>query len=163
MNLRGWFWCLFATFIIALGVGGTGMLIYSANSDQSFGVEPDYYNKALAWNVTAAQRETNTRLGWTIELKPGAAQDVLSGVVADASGVAIIGAEISGEVFANARSVARMPIATVTDASGRFQFGVPDELHGSLHVRLRLARGGETFTWEGDVAHSATGPSGGER
>ena len=50
--------------IVALLVGGAGAnvgLMLVATSDASFAVEPDYYQKALAWDETMAQAARNRR------------------------------------------------------------------------------------------------------
>lgn len=48
---------------LALTVIGNIWLLRAA-TDQTLGLEPDYYARAVSWDSTLAQRETNARLGW---------------------------------------------------------------------------------------------------
>ncbi len=163
MNARGWFWCCFAIFIATLGIGGTGILILSANSDPSFGVEPDYYSKALAWNDTAAQRETNTKLGWTLTVSLGDRADEAVVDVRDGSGVRVEGARITGIAFANALSSQRHEI-TASEAPPRgYIIKRPSAHEGSWRLRLRVERGSDVFTWEGDHTFAGGTPPGAKR
>jgi nitrogen fixation protein FixH len=158
MNTRGWFWCLFATFIVALSMAGTGWLIYSANSDPSFGVEPDYYSKALAWNDTAAQREANQRLNWSVVIGEGKHAGEVAIDVRDASGIRIEEARVTGIAFANRRSSERMELAAMPAEGGGFEARVPVGEGGSWHFRIRVERGTDVFTWEGDYPISEAAP-----
>jgi len=149
MIARGWLWCMFSGFIAAVGITGTGMLIYRATSDQSFGVEPDYYAKALAWNETAEQKEVNARLNWSVVVRnQGAGTATVE--VRDSSGMRVEGARISVVAFANDRSSQRYEVAGLeTDRDG-YRLQRASDRNGAWHLRLRIERGNDVFTWEGD-------------
>ena len=54
-----------------------GVMTLLATSDASFAVEPDYYQKALHWDATVAQRRENARLAWSAKIELGNEASVL--------------------------------------------------------------------------------------
>jgi len=44
------------------------VLFYAASGDPTHVVEPDYYNKAMKWDSTAAVRDESIRQGWQVVL-----------------------------------------------------------------------------------------------
>jgi nitrogen fixation protein FixH len=151
MNRHAWFGPFLALFILCVGLAGTAALIYAALADPTFGVEPDYDRKALDWNRTAAQRDRNGALGWTISVEPSTGWGEFRVRLNDARGVAVTGASVRGAGFANARSADRFELAFRESAPGRYVAPAPGGAPGSWHLRLEATRGADFFTWEGDA------------
>lgn len=149
MIARGWLWCMFSGFIAAVGITGTGLLIYRATSDESFGVEPDYYAQALAWNEAAEQREVNARLDWAVAVRNQAA-GMATVEVRDSAGMRVEGARISVIAFANDRSRQRYEVAVSEMDQDGYRLQRPSDRKGAWHLRLRIERANDVFTWEGD-------------
>ena len=108
-----------------------------AASDGPPAVEPRFYEKAIAWDETAAQRENNRRLGWTVAwdaaIGPGAARVRIS----DASGAPILGATCTVEYFHRAHSRARQSATLVPAGDGVYK--LPDALRAPGDHEFRLS------------------------
>ena len=62
-----WPWVIGAA--LALHVIGSLVVVAIATSDSSYGVEEDYYQKAVNWDEKRAQDRTNAELGWSLEFE----------------------------------------------------------------------------------------------
>ena len=52
--------------MLALTVGANFWLYVAANDDRGIAIEPDYYQKAVAWDSSMAQARENRRSGWRV-------------------------------------------------------------------------------------------------
>lgn len=148
--------------ILALGLGGMGLLIVRATADKSFGVEPDYYAKGLKWNQTAAQRKHNEQLGWTIDLRTQHAGEGAQSVIVtltDRDGKPIEDATVRAEAFAHARSSDRTTMDFAHLASGSYAGGIKPQTFGLWQFRVVVERKSDTFTAE--IDHNVDTETGG--
>lgn len=157
MTLRNLLWPSFVFFIIALCLTGTGSLIYFATSDPTFAVEPDYYQKALAWDQTARQREASKALGWEIdanvpaETSPAGAHHVVARFTAR-SGEIIAGAAVACSAFSNAHASQRHELSFLETDPGHYRAELPIGARGLWHLIFTAQRGSESFTAELDLS-----------
>ena len=140
-------------FIIAGALGlhvvGSMVLVYFATSNESYAVEPDYYQKALDWDDKRAQDRHNAELGWrlefTVEPMP-AGQDPITRVdLTTLDGELVTNASISVEAFANARRDDVLTAGLIETESG-YQTTLPMRRNGLWEFRFTVTRDDELFT-----------------
>ena len=51
----GWWWPWFVVALLVATAGGQGIMLYAATHDPTFAIEPDYYQKAVAFDTTIQQ------------------------------------------------------------------------------------------------------------
>jgi len=142
-------WILIPIGLIVGQMSIVGAMMYIATSDPSFAVEPDYYEKALAWDATAAQREVNGRLAWQASVQLAAGEQGGSELVVrltNSEGVALDGAAVKAEIFANTRSRDRAILTLTARGDGTYAAPAVVNRAGLWECRLVVQRGPETFT-----------------
>ncbi len=122
-----------------------------ATNDPSFGLEEDYFAKAVAWDETAAQLEKNKELGWEAKAELSAALDgqgerAVTVLLTDAQGAAVEGAKVEVFAFHNARRKDTLGFELVEIAAGRYAGAAPMVRLGQWTLRLRVTRDDEVFT-----------------
>lgn len=128
-----------------------GATVYLANSDRSFAVVPDYYQKALAWNQTASQRDRNRLLAWSVDVAvgaPGVRGRTVSARVADRDGKAIERGKVELIAFHDARAGEQFSATLTENSPGVYGASMPLERAGSWEFRVRVVRGPDVFTAE---------------
>ena len=128
-----------------------GVMTLLAISDRSFAVEPDYYQKGLHWDATAAQRRENARLAWSAEIELGDDVSVLGErtvtcTLTDSAKEAIGGATIELIAFSHARASQRTAATLAAAGNGAYQTTLRLRHDGLWEFRLVARRGEETFT-----------------
>lgn len=135
--------------LLGLNAAVVGITLYLAHSDRSFAVEPDYYQKAMAWDSAAAQRERSAALGWTASLTvgdPTSAGRVITLTLTDRSGAPIQEADASIIAFHNARAADHFTAnLRPTETPGRYAAALPLERPGLWEFRISAARGQDSF------------------
>lgn len=141
-------WAAFPVAILAVMFVGLGSMAVIAIDDPSFAVEKDYYQKAVDWDDSVAQREVNERLGWTVTLeltaKPGGAEMVAK--VRDRDGRVVRGATVDVEAFHNARAGNVVEGRLQADEHGSYRLWLPLRRSGLWELRFVVQHGGERFT-----------------
>jgi nitrogen fixation protein FixH len=131
-----------ATTVIANVV----VLIRAGGSDAA--IEPDYYEKAVAWDSTLAERAHDAALGWTLDasLAPfTAGATALEVRLADRDGRPIEGARVELEAIHNI--VPRRTHATLAaSAPGRYGGPIALARAGLWELRFDVHAGREHFT-----------------
>jgi hypothetical protein len=90
-----WPWVIGGALV--LHVIGSLVVVAIATSDSSYGVEEDYYQKAVNWDEKRAQDRTNAELGWSLEFevappqRPGE-QPTMNVRLVDSAGATLTGA-----------------------------------------------------------------------
>lgn len=141
-----------------IGISFTLMSItlFLAVSDQSFGVENDYYAKAVAWDETAADRASSEALGWSAKVTLSESVD-LSGKRAvmieltDADGEPVEARASQFYAFHHARRGEAREFALARIAPGRYSAGAPLVRDGLWQLRLRFERDRDVFIDRVDV------------
>lgn len=154
MTRKPWFWPAFVVGILVLGVGVNVVLLVVANSDPSFAVEEDYYDKALRWDDRRAQEAANVALGWQFEFAAVPDLDASEGTpvmqltvaVRDADGVTVDGAVVRLETFPLARSAEVGRVRLDGRGEGLYRTTLPLSRPGIWEFRFEVVAGDDTFT-----------------
>ncbi len=135
--------------LLGLAVGTQTVLLTLALGDPSMVAEPDYYQKALAWEETQQQRATNAALGWSVEVDSRSVdltRRELRVVPRDAGGEVLEGAEVSVEAFHKARRAQPVQATLQARDGGAYSAVLPLRRPGLWELRLVVRRGERTFT-----------------
>ncbi len=146
----GTMWPFVIAGALAVHVVGSLVMVYFATSNESYAVEPDYYQKALAWDERRAQDRRNTELGWTLDftVEPAASglDPMLRVTLTTADGEPVTDARVAVEAFANAR---RDDVLTTTpDSTGSgYETTMPMNRDGLWEFRFIVTRNDDVFTY----------------
>lgn len=134
---------------LTLHVVGSLAMVYFATSNESFAVEPDYYQKALAWDDKRAQDRHNVELGWKLEftVEPAAPghDPKISVDLVDADGSPLNHAQVSLTAFFNARADDRLT-ADLMAVDEHYETNLPMRKDGRWEFRFTVMQGDELFT-----------------
>jgi nitrogen fixation protein FixH len=142
-------WPLGIVALLLMNMTIVGITVYFAASDPSVGVEPDYYQKAVAWDKTARQREADRALGWQASADVGrgeAGRPALVVTLADREGRPISGAQVTAVAFPNTRSTQRQTLTLAPAGEGRYTAPLALTAGGLWQVRLEARTTADTFT-----------------
>lgn len=141
--------------IIFYMLGGQILLtlstVYMATRSRSFAVEPDYYQKALHWDDTAAGRQMLARLGWkiSIEVAPEVSplgERTFTCRLSDKSGKPVAGARIDVVAFAHAVASQRVSAVLEPGEPGAYTGRVRMRHKGLWEFRMAIRQGDVAFT-----------------
>lgn len=141
-------WALFPVVLLGLLVAIQAVLFSLSRTDPSFAVEPEYYQKAVAWDQEMAQRSVNATLGWR-----SSAQLVARGnsanlylTLEEPNGSPLTGATIQATVFPNSRALQRESVRPQETEPGLYTAVIPFGHQGEWEVRLTANRASQTYT-----------------
>lgn len=137
--------------LIGLSLTMAAVTITLATNDPSFGLEEDYFAKAVAWDETAAQMQTNERLGWNADVElsktlDGKGERSITVLLTDRAGDPIEGANLEAFAFHNARRSETYQFGFAEIAPGRYAAGQALAREGRWTLRLRATQGEDVFT-----------------
>ena len=146
-------WALVPVFLLTSSVLGVGSMAYVATHDPSFATEPDYYQKAVAWDRTQAQAAENARLGYQISLPGKLALGVdnrasVTLTVRDRAGRVVDGARVRAEAFPNLAADQVRQIELVEHAPGSYEAPLDGTRAGIWIFRVSAELGADHFTAE---------------
>lgn len=139
-------WPVILGSLLLLQAGGVIGMVVVSGRDPSFAIEPDYYEKALAWDQTSRQREHSASLGWSIDLAPPGASGTLVLTLRDRLGRPLEGAAVTLETYHHARASDRATTKLPPAGDGRYAAPVPLQRAGLWEARITIVRGPDTFT-----------------
>jgi nitrogen fixation protein FixH len=146
---RGAWWPIGIATILGATVAGNVWLAVVAGSDPSFSIEPNYYQKAIAWDSTMAQARENQRLGWRLEPRLAAVapngESRLDVMLVDSAGAPIRDATVRVAAFFNARA-SHVVQATLAHDTTDYSARLPIAYAGEWELRFDVRRGREHFT-----------------
>jgi len=154
-------WPTIVVGVLVVDVAVGFVMIRVAADDPHAAIEPDYYQKAVAWDSTMAQSQRNTALGWTLESSLGAItpghEAPLTLRVRDGHGVAVTGATLQVEAMqvAHADEVVHATLTAADD--GNYITELPMTRPGLWEFRVVATRGGDRFTADLRLDASTTG------
>lgn len=147
---RGMAWPVAVAGVLCLTVAANIWLIRVANSDPSFAVEENYYQRGLRWDDEMAQRTRNVTLGWhllatlaPIEHGRGAELRV---ALNDSVTAPISGASVVVRAFHVGRAGQAVDVTLAATAAGEYRALVPIERPGLWELRFEVHRGTDRFT-----------------
>lgn len=114
--------------VFAAGLTGVGALIVRSSGDPTFGIEPDYYAKALTWDQTRRVQARSESLGW--ECAVTADDTTLRVRLTDRRGEPLSGLNVCAEVFPWARSKDRRTLQLRTHRPGEYSASLLPESGG---------------------------------
>jgi len=119
------------------------LLVSRALNNESFSVEPDYYEKAMAHDEVMAQERRNQQLGWQLDLTTDGAH--LEVDLRDADGARLRGASVSVAAFHRARGN-RVRRADFTERQGAYHADLGARRPGRWELRFVVTLGDARFT-----------------
>ncbi|MFI5246075.1 MAG: FixH family protein [Gemmatimonadales bacterium] len=146
---RGSWWPIAIVLILVLTVGANAWIFVVSNADSGIAIEPDYYQKAVAWDSSMAQARENLVLGWRVtpSLAAFTARNGadLRVTLSDSTGAAIAGATVKVVAFYNARA-GEISNATLVPGPGGYETRLPVHHGGLWELRFDVRRGSLHFT-----------------
>jgi nitrogen fixation protein FixH len=150
---RIWPWLIAGLFTFNVATGAA--VIYFSRSDPSFAVEPDYYERALAWDQEAAALQRGRTIERAIEA------DARSGEVrvrlTEPDGSPFTEARVVATVFHHARMVEAQTVELDEPATGTFAGAARLDRPGRWEVRLSMERDGRTYLTSDTIVVAAAG------
>ena len=145
-----WTWPL---IVLGLLLGHASIMataVVLATGDKSFTVLPNYYEKAVNWDKTQAERRASEKLGWQVELVPSPGVDptghrALALTLADAAGRPIPDAVVELAWYHHARPTELYNTTLHTDGTGRATGTVIMRGEGFYQISVTAAAGGNRF------------------
>lgn len=144
----GHWWAFVPVGLLGASLIGLGTLVSIAVRDPGFALEKNYYERAVHWDREREQAATNERLGYGVALELHEATDgvELELHLTDRGGVALPGARVTIEAFANARSGERRVLHLVAGTDGRYRASLGPARQGLWEFRVEVLAEGERFT-----------------
>jgi nitrogen fixation protein FixH len=144
-------WPLAIVGMILLHATAMVLVVLFAARDPSFAVEPNSYQKALAWDAFSARQRASLALGWTVRtrtghtLDPGRARDIDCEIV-DRDGHPVTGATVALLAFPHARGEERTRINLREVEPGKYAGRAAMVRTGLWELRFVAKRAGDMFT-----------------
>ncbi len=147
-RVPGALWLVFGLLAMNFTIVGTTVTL--ATSDSHFAVEPDYYQRAVDWDLSQAELGASAALGWRATIDAADARSAtgmrtVTVRVVDRRGAPIAGASVDAVVFHHGHAANRLHASLIERGPGVYQ-GEVGLLDGGVHeVRLAVNRGAERF------------------
>lgn len=123
-----------------------------ATHDRSFAVVPNYYQRALNWDQTQAEKRASEKLGWHVRVEASSQVDpigrrTVSFVLTDADGKPLDHAVLDVEYFHHAHGDEEKQVKLTPDATDPSHFTVllPMRYPGNWEFHFTVTAGGKTF------------------
>jgi nitrogen fixation protein FixH len=155
-------WPWFLGGLLGVNVVVVATTIFYAVSDPSVAIEPQYYQKAQAWDQSKEAQAASDALGWSLSMAATAPGESggFSLVLHDRDGVAIDDAAVMCEAFHHARSGDRTLVKATPRENGTYDISVRPFRPGTWQLRVQALRGADAFlkTMDVKVAGSVAAP-----
>lgn len=146
---KGWAWPLAIALVLLVSAGSNIGFMLVAKSDKSFAIEPDYYQKALAWDDAMAQEEHNLSLGWNVDARVELGAETTNGrvevVITDSIGEPVDLAKVDAVVFHNARAAVRLSATLTEESPGTYWADIDADKAGLWDVIITATKGPDRF------------------
>lgn len=142
-------WPALVVMLLLIPVLADAFLIYKVQSDPSFSVEEDYYQKALNWDAKMAQDRANATLGWeasAVTMAQDNGKRLLRLGLTDSTGAPVEAASIEVVVFHNARYKRRQTVTLSAVGDGVYQASLNMAKPGIWELRVKAVQGDVRFT-----------------
>jgi nitrogen fixation protein FixH len=142
-------WPIGIVAVLATTIGVNLAVMRIAGNDPAFAIEPDYYRKAVAYDSTMAQAESNRVLGWKATASIVATEEgepQLRIRLVDVSGASIDDATVTAVAMYVARAASPDTVSLRLAGDGEY-VGALEKTHaGQWEVRIAAHRATERFT-----------------
>ena len=149
MKLKpGALWPIAIVGVLALTVGANVAVFIAARDPHAAALEPDYYNKAVAWDSTLAQEHRSEQLGWRVDADLlDASRDgaTLRVQVLDRDGAPLTGARVRVEAIHNLQADVRVKAVFGDSGQGEYVMKLPLPRAGMWELRLDITRGADRY------------------
>ncbi len=147
---RSWLWPTVIIGVLALHSVALVVVVFIATRDPSFAVEPNHYQKALAWDGSAARLRASQQLGWTVSIQTDSIVDELGQRRLDLPHprqgrhrggwrqCALI-------IFHHARAADRLEVSLSPEKDGSYVALAPMKRKGLWECRITARRGDSLF------------------
>jgi nitrogen fixation protein FixH len=144
---KGLGWALAPASLLATMFVGLGIMLSYALDDPGFGVEPNYYEKAVHFDEHQALERESRALAWSIELEsnmdPEGAHIAVT--LRDHDGKPVEGAFVKAVAFHNARSSRLYELEFRGAGAGRYTSLVSPWRPGVWEFRFEVVRASARF------------------
>lgn len=142
-------WPVLIVGLLGLNIAIVGITVIAATSDPSVAVEPDYYQKALAWDEERGERRDPADDGYDVAVQLQPSPDRLTDgqlvVAVTQQNERVEHARIDAEVFHYARSGERQTLSLDEQQPGVYAAAADLRRNGNWEVRLRMMIDGQTY------------------
>jgi len=140
-------WPIGIVSILVLFVVANLIVMRLANDDPAFAIEPDYYNKAVAFDSTMAVERRSAALAWSASARiaHGDSGPMVMVTLADARHQPIAGASVTINARFNARANDVLAATLREGAPGQYVAPLAVRHAGQWEVRINAVRGAEHF------------------
>jgi nitrogen fixation protein FixH len=141
-------WAWFPVGLLGLLVSVQVVLFRLSSGDESFAIEPAYYQKAVNWDAHMRDQQASERLGWHSEAKLDLLRlgSIVRIHLSDNRGKPVSGARVSVDAFPNARATQVQHLTLHEDAPGVYEALVQVTHHGEWEVRLLAQHAADTYS-----------------
>ena len=141
-------WAWFPVGLLSLLVCVQLVLFRLSSGDESFALEPAYYQKAVNWDAHMRDKQASERLGWRSEAALGVLSlgSVLHINLSDSRGTPVAGATVSVDAFPNARAAQVQHLTLHESAPGVYESLVQITHHGEWEIRLLAQHAADTYS-----------------
>lgn len=147
---RGAWWPIGITTVLATTVAANLWVMRIANDDPSFAIEPDYYQKAIAWDSTLAQERQDSILGWrikpTLGILAATGKTRINAILTDSLGAPISGAVVKVSALPVARASEVYETTLAAAGAGEYAGQLDAQRQGQWELRFEVRTGGTRFT-----------------
>jgi nitrogen fixation protein FixH len=141
-------WAWFPVGLLGLLVTVQVVLFKLSSGDDSFAIEPEYYQKAVNWDARAREREISERLGWQAQatiVQTGTAS-TLRVILLDRTAAPLRSATLAVDAFPNSRATQVQHLALREVSPGVYEGELRITHGGEWEVRLQAKRALDTFS-----------------
>lgn len=147
---RGIAWPIGIVTVLAVTIAANLYVMYLADHDPSFAIEPNYYAKAVAWDSTLAAAARSRALGWGITpvLSPFSERSGahLSIALVDSAGAPVRGATVHvNALFIGDANRVVTATCVETNTPPRYATMLPVGHAGVWELHVTAVRGAEHF------------------
>lgn len=150
-------WPIAIVGVLAVTVAANVGLWWAARDPSASAAEPHYYDQAVRWDSTLAERRASDALGWTVDVAIGArgrSGAEVSATVRDRDGRPLDGADVRVIAIHNREGQRWIPGTLAPAGEGRYAARLPLVRPGRWELRVRIERNGARWS---DVRHAEAG------
>lgn len=141
--------------LLGMNVLIVGYTVYAAGSDGGAVIEPDYYQKALAYDSIREQERAAASLGWTydvgVESDPATGTTELRARIHEPDGRPIGGATVRAMAFPSMRAGERSMLLLRESAPGLYSAPIRITHPGEWRIELSIESRGRVVNYKADI------------